>query len=142
MSSNIENAIKVGTTQFWINTKAILYCKFCNENPSYKLDTVRAKLYIEVITELCNGKAMPFLIDLRGVNGTFTPSAANLIAQSPVLNVLRISEAFVFDSIGLKLLITSYKRIYNPITPYRMLNNMELAEDFCIETKNKFYGSN
>jgi len=142
MSNSIENVIKVGTTKFWINSKAILCCKFCNENPNYRLDTIRAKRYIKVITKLCNGKAMPFLIDVRGVSGTFTPNAANLIAQSPLLKALIISEAFVFDSIGIKLLTASYKRIYDPIIPYRMFNDIELAEHYCIETKNKFNGSN
>ena len=142
MNSNNENALKVGSTEFWTNSKGILYCRFCNENPNYKLDSKRAELYIEAIAKICNGQAMPFLIDVRGVSGSFTPKAAGFLSQSHVLISLRISQAFVFDSIASKLLAASYKRIYDPVTPYRMFNDIELAEQYCIDTKNKFYGSN
>ncbi|GGG43927.1 DUF7793 family protein [Bizionia arctica] len=140
--NNEDNIITIGSTKLWTDAKDILYCKFSSNDPNSQLDSIRANKYINAIALLCNGKAMPFSIDLRGSRGTFLPNAAILIANSPTLKKLRISEAFITDSIGIKLLIASYKRIYDPTTPYRILNNTELAQHYCKETKNKFYGSN
>ena len=53
-----------------------------------------------------------------------------------------LSEAFVFNSMEIKLVIASYKRIYEPITPFGLFNNLESAREYCVETKNNFYGSN
>ncbi|WCO03411.1 DUF7793 family protein [Psychroserpens ponticola] len=140
--NNSENSIIIGSTKFWVGAKGILYCKFSNDNPNYKLDIERAKLYVQAIVRLCNGKSMPFLIDLRGTRGTFSPEAITVLAESSYLKVLRISEAFVYNSIGMKLLIISYKRIYNQVTPYFMFSDVAIAKQYCIETKNMFYGSN
>ncbi|ULC58054.1 hypothetical protein MBM09_08985 [Flaviramulus sp. BrNp1-15] len=138
----MENIIKIGHGKFWIDSNSILCAQFNNDNPNYRLDSNKVKQYIEVITKLCNGTAMPFLIDIRDSKGTFSPSAAHLFANSPTLLKLRISEAFVLNTIGIKLLIASYKRLYNPNTPYSVFSDIESAKAYCIETKNKFYGSN
>ncbi|WP_072403694.1 DUF7793 family protein [Flaviramulus basaltis] len=138
----MKNVIKIGNAKFWTDYNDILYCKFNNDNPSYKLDSDKVKLYIRAITKICNGKAMPFLIDARDSRGTFSSSAANLFAKTPALAELKISEAFIHNSIGIKLLIGSYKRIYDPITPFGVFNDMVTALEYCIDTKNDFYGSN
>lgn len=138
----MDSIIEIENTKFWTDNSGILYCKLKNENPKYKLTAHGVKLYIDAIIKLSNGKAMPFLIDLRGVRGTFSSSAANLLAKDPSLRKLRISEAFIHDSIAIKILISSYKRIYDSNTPFNTFNNMESAKEYCVETKNEFYGSN
>lgn len=138
----MKNSIKVDHARFWTDNNDILYCQFDNVNPRSTLGSENMKLYIKTITKLCNGKSMPFIIDVRNSQGTFTTAAANLIANTPSIIKLRISEAFIFNSIGIKLLITSYKRIYNPITPFGMFKDIESAKEYCIKTKNAFYGSN
>ena len=127
---------------FWTDETEILYCEFSNTDPSLKLETDRVEAYIEAITSLCDGKAMPFLIDLKGTRGTFSISAAKLVAKNPDLMKLRISESYLINTIGVKLLIGFYKRLYDPITPFGVFNELIDAKEFCNLTKGEFYGSN
>jgi hypothetical protein len=137
----MENIIAIGYSKFWTSDD-ILYIQFCNNQSNSKLVSEKVELYIEVITKLCQGKAMPFLIDARDSRGTFSSSAASLIARSPALVNLRISEAFILNSIGIKLLIESYKRIYEPKTPYAIFSELAAAKEYCVASKNKFYHAN
>jgi hypothetical protein len=129
--------IKFHNAMFWTDDTDILYCEFTNQKHNHKLDVDFVKFYIDAITNLCNGKAMPFLIDLRGSRGTFSISAAKLLAKDSELIKLRISESFVTNTIGIKLLITTYKRLYDPITPFGIFNNIEDAKIFCNAYKNE-----
>lgn len=140
--NNKENYIKIGTTTFWLDSNGILNCEFRNTNPDFKLDQFISKLYIRAIEKLCKGKPVPFLIDLRGARGTFSHEAVKVFAKSALLRMLKISEAFVYDSMRMKLLILSYKRIYDHFTPYQLFNEHQLAYDYCKVTRNDFYGSN
>ncbi len=141
MTTSMNDMIQIGNSKFWTDND-ILYCQFRNKEANYKLETSKIKQYIDAIAKLCNGKAMPFLIDSRDIRVTYTRETANLLANSPILSKLRISEAFVFNSMEIKLVIASYKRIYEPITPFGVFNNLESAREYCVETKNNFYGSN
>ncbi|SDF02358.1 DUF7793 family protein [Ulvibacter litoralis] len=134
-----KTTVQIEDSRFWIED-GILFCHFKNKDANYKLDTAKVEIFIKTVTKLCNGKAMPFLIDARDSRGTFSSEAATLFAKSPKLVNLRISEAFLLNSIGIKLLITSYKRIYDPITPYAVFSNINAAKQYCIESKNKYYG--
>lgn len=141
MNNKVTN-IKIGTTTFWLDSNGILNCKFGNKNPDFKLDQYISKLYIRAIEKLCKGKPVPFLIDLRGARGTFSQEAVKVFAKSALLKMLKISEAFVYDSMRMKLLILSYKRIFDHFTPYKLFNDYQLAQDYCRVTKVDFYGSN
>ncbi|WP_055447762.1 hypothetical protein [Lacinutrix mariniflava] len=141
MTANMEDAINIGYSKFWTDN-GILFCQFRNENANFKFESSTVDLFIKVIDKLCNGKPMPFLIDSRDSKGTFTRESSNLLATSPILSKLRISEAFVLNSIGIKLVVASYKRIYEPLTPFCVFGDLESAKEYCMETKNKFYGSN
>jgi hypothetical protein len=138
---NMEEAIIYENASFWTDSSGILYCKFGNNDSNSKLDFKSASLYIRAITKLCKGKAMPFLIDVRDTQGTFSINAAKLIAKNTELIKLRISEAFITNSIGIRVLITTYKRLYNPITPFEIFRELESGKEYSINTKNKFYGS-
>lgn len=131
--------ISIKHAKFWTDSSNILFCQFNNSDSNIKLDENSTKLFLAIIIDLCKGKAMPFLIDLRNSRGTFSSSAAKLLTKSTELKKIRISEAFVTKSIAMILLIRSYKRIYNPKTPFGVFNDIDTAKDYCIETKNKFY---
>lgn len=134
-----EGVIIYENAMFWTDGSGILYCKFNNMDSNSKLDYNKAKLYINAITKLCNGNAMPFLVDVRDTRGTLSIAAAKLIAKDLELVKLRISEAFLINNIGVTLLIIAYKRIYNPITPYGVFRGMEAAREYSLESKNEFY---
>ncbi|MFY0713283.1 hypothetical protein J1D01_06375 [Seonamhaeicola sp. NFXS20] len=135
----IEEIIILENAMFWIDDSKFLHCKFTNNDSNSKLNYGLVKRYINAISKLCKGKSMPFIIDVRNARGTFSISAAKLVANSPELIKLRISEAFVVNTIGVRLLITAYKRIYNPITPFGVFKNLELAKNYSIETEKQFY---
>ncbi|WP_431133969.1 hypothetical protein [Psychroserpens mesophilus] len=138
----IENFIKKGTTTFWLDSCGIRNYRLDNKTPNYKLKQSISKQYVNAIKKLYQEKPMPFLIDLRGTRGAFPKKAVKVFAQSALLKGMRIPEAFVYDSIKIKLLIKSYKRIYNHFTPYQIFIDIQLAIDYCIVTRNEFYGSN
>lgn len=127
---------------FWTDDTGILYCEFSNNDPDVKLELTNIKLYIKAIITLCEGKPMPFLIDLKETQGTFSIAAAKLLAHNPELVKLRISESYVINSPGMKLLLSFYKRLYSRITPFAVFNDLELAEEYCIDAKNEFYNRN
>ncbi|MEO8934085.1 MAG: hypothetical protein ABI295_07235 [Xanthomarina sp.] len=127
---------KSGKVKFWIKN-GVLLCEISDIN--CRLTEEKIKTYIREIEILTKGKPMPFLIDIRNFVGNFSISAAKLFAKSPVLKKTRISEAFVADTLNGKLLINSYKRIYDPETFFQVFNTVEDAFEFCIESKNKFH---
>ncbi|MFD2824665.1 hypothetical protein ACFS5M_13365 [Lacinutrix iliipiscaria] len=137
-----KNSIQLGSARFWTDVRNIIYCEFEDSMTYCHLDIESVKLYINTIVKLCNGKAMPFLIDLRNIRFTFSNEAVSFLAQSSLLKTLIISEVFILNSIGTKLLISAYKRIFDPIIPYSIFSDITLAQQYCIEAKNKFYGSN
>ncbi len=124
---------------FWTDETGILYCEFSNNDPNFKLELNNVKLYIKAITKLCDGKPMPFLIDLKDTCGTFSVSAAKLMAHNPELIKLRISESYVINTFGMKLLLSFYKRLYDRVTPFAIFTDLELAKAYCLERKDKFY---
>ncbi|MDO6595369.1 hypothetical protein Q4512_00500 [Oceanihabitans sp. 2_MG-2023] len=135
------NIISIGFSKFW-TFNDVLHIQFRNKKKNNKFQINEAKLFVKSIDALCNNKPMPFLIDVRDSNGTFTAEAANLIANSPTLLKLRISEAFVINTISAKIGLASYKRTQKPINPYSVFGDIQSAKDYCLETKNNFYGSN
>ena len=137
----MNKMIKFQSATFWTDDTGILYCELNNENPGNKLEYAMVQSYIDAIITLSNGKPMPFLIDLRAARGTFSIAAAKLLAKDSKLVKLRVSEAFVTNAIGIKLLIYSYKRLYDPVTPYGIFNNVEDAKEFCNAHKREFHGS-
>lgn len=138
----MEEIIMFKNAMFWTDSSETLYCRFNNDDSNSKLNYSEARLYIKTIVKLCNGKPMPFLIDVQNTRGTFSISAAKLMANNPELLKLRISEAFIANTIGVRVLISTYKRIFNPITPFGVFSNLESAKKYSLEMKNMFYGSN
>lgn len=137
----MDNVINVGYSKFWIDND-ILHCQLSNNNAQDKFEASVIKLFISAIDKLCNNEPKPFLIDLRDANGYLTRDSANLMASSPVLTSLRISEAYILNKIGVRLVINSYKRIYETVTPFGLFDNLDAAMKYCVESKNNFYGSN
>ncbi|WP_430468391.1 hypothetical protein [Winogradskyella ouciana] len=137
----MSNIIGFNNAIFWTDDTEILYCEFSNTDPNAKLESTKAKLYIKAITTLCKGKAMPFVIDLTETCGTFTTSVAKFIVRNSELKKLRISESFIIGTTGVKLLITLYKKFYDPATPFRIFADQNLAQAYSLETKQKYHNS-
>lgn len=107
--------------------------------PDYFFNDDSALACIRKVEKITGGKPMPFLIDIRKFVGNFSPSAAKIFADSPILKRILITEAYVVDTLNGKLLISAYKRIYGQETPIQVFDNLETALAYCIESKNKYY---
>lgn len=125
------------SVKFWTNS-GILFCQFTGNEANCVLNEENSNKYIDAIKEITQGKPMPFLVDIRNSVGNFSVQSAKLIASSPFLKKIRLSEAFVVNSINGKILILSYKRIFEPLTPFKVFNNMKDALQFCEDSKNEF----
>lgn len=136
----MDNRIQFEKATFWYS-EGILYCKLFNQDINYNLTEENTLNYINVMISLCNGVCSPFLIDLRDVKGTYTIDAAKLLSNTKAIKDLRLCEAFLLNSMSSKLLVDSYKRIYDPKTPFKIFYEMDGAIKYCNEM-NKKYGGN
>jgi len=137
----MEHIVKFKEVDFWTDESDILYCRPLKFKYVHKLELDKVKKYIDAIELITNGKSMPFLIDLRDVQGTFSVLAAKELSKNIKLSQIRLSEAFVVNSIRMKLLILSYKRLFDPETPYMLFHDVELAKNYCKQKKSELYGS-
>lgn len=137
----MSKVIGFNNAMFWTDDTGILYCEFSNNDTSIKLEQKNVDQYINAIKTLCEGKPMPFLIDLKDISSTFSISAAKLVTNNPELVKLRISESYLVNTLGMKLWLTCYKRLYGRITPFATFNDINSAKEYCLEAKNNFYKS-
>ena len=79
---------------------------------------------------------MPLLVDLRDVVGSFSIDAAKILINNKSYQKNILCEAFVTNKINNKLLVLSYKRIYEPDKQYRIFNTFKEALEYCEAEKN------
>ncbi|WP_291182876.1 hypothetical protein [Gilvibacter sp.] len=87
--------------------------------------------YADTIVTLCNNKRTPFLIDVSEAWGSYSVAAARYFAKSERLFNVRLADAFVAKETRSVLSIRSFKRIYDPFTPYQICNTYDEARQFC-----------
>ncbi len=136
--SNMTSVIKslqLDQSKFWIDN-GILFCEIRHLDSRRYLNTETLETYLKAVNTLCEGKKVPILIDLRNTEGTFSINAAKTLATSLEFHNLIISEAYVVNSLKMKLLINSYKRIYEPLKPFIIFDNYNDALNYSIEAKN------
>lgn len=136
-----NDIIKLEYAKFWIDNE-ILFCEINNRDETRNLSEETVDSYLTAISTLCKGQRMPLLIDLRNTRGAFLNTAAKKLADSPQFAKLIVVEAFVINSFKIKLLINSFKRIYEPITPFKIFKDYNEALTFSMNAKNTVYGSN
>ena len=117
-------------SKFWIDSFGILNCKHVNRDMNWKLDSAEAEKYILAILTLAADKPRSIILDFRDVRGTYTILAARLFAKDPSVNKIIISEAFIVNSIAIRLLINAYKRIYEPFIPFKIFSNIQDAQEY------------
>ena len=125
--------ISFDKAKFWIDSKGILNCKHFNKDINWKLDKAEAEKYILAVLTLSANKARPIIFDFRNIRGTYTILAARLVAKDPSLSKMIISEAFVVNSLAVRLLINSFKRIYEPAIPFKIFSNVEAAQNYSLK---------
>jgi capsule polysaccharide modification protein KpsS len=118
--------------KFWIDSRGILICKHFNSDINWKLNEKEAEKYILAVLTLAGDEVRPIIFDFRDVRGTYTILAARLVAKDPTLKKIIISEAFVVNSMAVRLLINAFKRIYEPMIPYKIFSNIKDAQEYSL----------
>ena len=139
--------ISFDKAKFWIDSNGILNCKHFNRDANWKLDEKEAEKYILAVLTLSANKSRPIIFDFRDLRGTYTILAARLVAKDPSVKKIIISEAFVVNSIAVRLLINAFKRIYEPLIPFKIFKNLEDAQKYSLKkmelsqelSKKKYY---
>ena len=122
----------LGHSSFWVDKDGILNCKIYNCNTDNRLDFKTAQLFLNAIEGLTLGKPMPFLLDFRGVKGTFSNAAGQALSEGLKNSQLIPCEAYVVNSLSIKLLVRTYKRLYHPNIPYNIFNDLNAAKSYCL----------
>ncbi|XMO85050.1 hypothetical protein AAFN75_09650 [Algibacter sp. AS12] len=138
----IKKEIKLNKARFWTDSQGILFCEFSNTETYLTLEQNTLEEYEVAVLELLEGRSAPFIIDVRDNQGNLSTSAAKFFASSLVFKKARIYEAFIVNSLNTKLLINSYKRIYEPNTPYKIFKDFDEALAHSINVKQIFDASN
>jgi hypothetical protein len=118
--------------KFWIDSRGILNCKHFNRDINWQLNKKEAEKYILAVLTLAANEIRPIIFDFRDMRGTYTILAARLVAKDPSVSKIIISEAFVVNSIAVRLLINAYKRIYEPMIPYKIFSNIKDAQEYSL----------
>ncbi|WP_372754267.1 FHA domain-containing protein [Mariniflexile sp.] len=132
--TNKDDFIELERSEFWTET-GVLFCKIRNPDENINLSEETVDKHLQAVIDLCEGQKKPFLIDLRNTHGTFLTSGAKKLSSDTKLIQLCLAQAFVVDSLKVRLLIMSYKRIYEPITPFEIFNNYNDALEYVQNVK-------
>lgn len=122
------------TVRLW-SERGILFCQFLGGNINHQLIEKDVYQYLEIIDKLAKGNCMPLLVDLRDVVGSFSIGAAKILINNTSYQKNILCEAFVTNKINNKLLVLSYKRIYEPDKQYKIFNTFKEALDYCVAKK-------
>jgi hypothetical protein len=130
----IEISHNLETVRFWTE-KGILFCQFLNTSVNCKLIEKDVAHFLIAIEQLTIGKQIPMLVDLRNVVGGFSIEAVKLISNNVAFQQNITRQAFVINTIHSKLLVLSFKRIYEPHKPFRIFESFNKAIEYCEESK-------
>lgn len=133
--------ISFDKAKFWLDPKGILNCKHLNRDINWKLDEKEAEKYILAVLTLAADTKRPIIFDFRDVRGTYTILAARLVAKDPSVHKTIVSEAFIVNSMAVRLLINAFKRIYEPSIPFKIFNNIVEAQDYSLRQLELFQKS-
>ncbi|NNE55056.1 MAG: hypothetical protein HKN32_03475 [Flavobacteriales bacterium] len=93
-----------------------------------KVDVPDINHFIRAISQYCGSVARPFLIDLRDIDGSVEVEASRLFASSPEMANVRLAQAFVVNSLSIRLLVNFYIRVHQPNCPSQVFSDVEEAE--------------
>ena len=131
---SITQSYDFDKVRFWTESN-ILFCQFLDTDRNHKLTDGDMERFLKAIGDLTKGKCMPLVVDMRNVVCNFTVGAFKLLAINEIFRQYISLEAFVADSIKGKLLVLTYKRIYEPKKPFEIFDDMEMAIQYCMEEK-------
>lgn len=125
--------INLEKSKFWVDSKGILYCKHLNCDKNWILNSNEVKQHVLAILTLACNKPRSIIVDFRNVHGICSVLATRMFTKDHSVNQIIVSEAFIVNTLAEKLLIYVYKKIYEPITPFKIFNNIKDAQEYSIK---------
>lgn len=119
----MKNQIKKNRTLSWIDSRGFMQSNFHRDAFSNKLTIQEAEDYIDTLHQLCGGKPTPFLIDCRNVFDSMDEGVKQVLYENTKLNEIRKAEAFVVDSLSMRLKLNFYSRVHKPYCPIKIFSN-------------------
>lgn len=77
--------------------------------------------------EICEGKKLKHIVDIRGVNYTLMPGGRESICNNEKLNACRTAVAAIVDSAAVRIVVEMLINLNKPTYPYRIFSNEEDA---------------
>ena len=125
--------INLDKSNFWIDSKGILYCKHLNCDKNWKLNSNEVKKHILAILTLACNKPKAIIVDFRNVRGICAILAARLFTKDYSIKQIIISEAFIVNGLVSRILVYVHKRIYEPKTTFKIFNNIKDAKVYSLK---------
>jgi len=104
-----------------------LYIKYKNDSV---VDLPEAKNQSKLILDLCQGKAMPFVIDFLNVSPRIDDDSRRFFAIDGPHIHLRKAQAIVVNNMQSKLLVNFYIKHHKPKNPIKLFDNLDDALDW------------
>ena len=123
--TNIANQVS-----FWAH-EGVLYCRFDDISKIAQCTARNYQQFLRVIHDLCRGVPMPLVVDLRQARGTLSADTAKILSARCQRIPLILGEAYVVQSLSIRLLVQSYVRLIHRKTPSATCTNMPDAKRFC-----------
>lgn len=117
-----EIILKTATLQ--LDKSGILWVSYHKE---VEMTPEDAKMHIDAVVRLCEGKKRPFLIDTRNAHGSYSLAAMRKIAKDPKIVDVRKAQAIIIDSLSNRLLANFYIKFQKPQNPIKIFEKEEEA---------------
>lgn len=101
-----------------------LYVKYKDDSV---IDLEEAKIQSMIIIDLCQGKKMPFVIDLLNINTRVDDDARRFSADDGPHTQIRKAQALLVNNIQSKLLTNFYIKFHKPKNPIKTFDNLHDA---------------
>lgn len=116
--------IELKTATIELDESGFLWTRFKND---IELELENAREHKDAILQLCEGKARPFINDGTKVFGSISPEAKEFLAKDKEIQALRLSQAFIVDTLATRMIARVFVRFNKPANPTHITGSREDA---------------
>ena len=95
----------------------------------------------QILEKIANGKPYKLMFDVRDVTISHISSEAFKVSSSKQYAPNQIAEAFLFNSLHVRILINFYFKVFKPVVPSKMFQCPTEAEKWLKEIQANSYAS-
>jgi hypothetical protein len=126
----MRNVIRFDEIEFWVDQN-IIYCDFnADFLKSYQKVDVE-EIFYNGISILSNGKYMPILINLEDISSANSVKIFKFLSNSIIVKEIVLSKIFLVRSVGVKVALSLYNLVGDPVVPIKICNDFNVAVKYC-----------